>query len=1232
MSSIDQVIARSRQPGAFAERKRFTVARQRALQKMRKFALAHPAHYIVELIQAAIANGATYTDIEIESRDVVLSYIGGSFSEAQLGQLFDFLFASKESIELADVRQLALGVNALLLAEPREVVIESGDGTIEGTTRIQIDAKRNSVEVGTPTQVLNGTYVRAAQLNRSVLGHGLQGLMELDVIEQRCLSAPVPIIVNSEPLFGFSSQRIPRLFGFSRQISFDEGDLYGTIGFSASQEGEVRDFKLLTYGVWVESVRESLLESYPLGGLICFDRLHKTADHAAIVRDDLYQEMWARLLPYARQLRSGRTGEATFDISLPGGTRLSTAELRRILKEGGGAVVVPRFDGPAAERRMAMASAFGEALELPVVVRGEEQTSTLRMLAGRKARVIEPDLDDAAELEFYRKPKADPPARPWLTGAVELDPIPTVELAILLEREGYFASDRDQAYRQRLEFLKLIGGEGEIRATVYTPLAAASDADLHVEVRTAERLAWRGGVRCPYPGHVLVIETPELSPKLLVGEAPGDAARLGAEVRLSNAPLAALISAGVARMAIEALSEATGRVLASLEQLETGPESSAARIALAALVRGAFKRLRNDDEGTLGVRFSLLDPDLPEAILEVPLFQSLDGTPRSARDLEALMAETGGLVYGVIPEVRPDLEGLYQPRILTLDLNRERMLIALLGEASYVRVDGRDVLAEHCGLRCRDMALGVRAFADFPLLVEGEADLGSWSDDDRLACELSLVEQLIERYRDQGISEELRRQAIRHLLWYIYFKTTQGQADSIPPVLRQLPLFLGLDGVAFSFDQLLPTLMSDEGLVMHDGWGADVANLGALRQPNESADADVGRGLAMNPFVFNVLSRLGRLRPALEVDLGDEPSDVAEPTYLAKATVDEPFLEGEVGVPTTPVDDPAVLIFDRLTHQVTVLRGPARELGVIGRLRQEHQGQPIDRDQLERLVRRAGLEVHAELVSRVPALAPGSEAYERSLSVILEFAERAISLTAQPDGSVRLEVHIPTAERALDLPLFPTSAGVAVSARRLLTKWLVHRGDGPGSPLAELADETPPLLRRWIEGLLSEERVAYPATYELDEQRTSEVTPLRSGDYQGLARWLTDTLAALRTDPMGRQNPTTVVFAFKASDSDMMLVGGAPIYTMSPDHLHLFCHLGGQPHLVLNAGHWMAERVLSRAETDNEAGLWLLLACYAHINDMLEPVTNDHELDFHRRVFDLIEGRGSLPAGPLPRS
>src|SRR5690606_8108561 len=129
--------------------------------------------------------------------------------------------------------------------EPDEILLESGDGTLEGTTRILIRGKEGVVRVGKPDEALNGTFLVAKGLKRAKvagrsalqqIGDPLQP-REYTAIEERCIVAPVPVIVNGKPVFGYSRQRTPQLFGYARSFSFDEGDLYGTIGIAARPSG-----------------------------------------------------------------------------------------------------------------------------------------------------------------------------------------------------------------------------------------------------------------------------------------------------------------------------------------------------------------------------------------------------------------------------------------------------------------------------------------------------------------------------------------------------------------------------------------------------------------------------------------------------------------------------------------------------------------------------------------------------------------------------------------------------------------------------------------------------------------------------------------------------------------------------------------------------------------------------------------------------------------------------------
>ncbi|MCO4771856.1 MAG: hypothetical protein KDA24_17625 [Deltaproteobacteria bacterium] len=47
MSEVQALLERSRAPGSFVERRRFTLSRDKAVEKLREFALRDPAQYVL---------------------------------------------------------------------------------------------------------------------------------------------------------------------------------------------------------------------------------------------------------------------------------------------------------------------------------------------------------------------------------------------------------------------------------------------------------------------------------------------------------------------------------------------------------------------------------------------------------------------------------------------------------------------------------------------------------------------------------------------------------------------------------------------------------------------------------------------------------------------------------------------------------------------------------------------------------------------------------------------------------------------------------------------------------------------------------------------------------------------------------------------------------------------------------------------------------------------------------
>jgi hypothetical protein len=157
VSSLEVLLERSRKPGAYVERRRFTLSREKAVEKQRAYALRNETQYILELVQAAVLAGASFIAIDIKPETILVAFIGGRLiQEEELQSILDYLFADRGDPKLRHLVQLAIGINALLQRKPRVIRMETGDG--EQAVRLEHDAKGNG-EIGQPAEPISGTYM-----------------------------------------------------------------------------------------------------------------------------------------------------------------------------------------------------------------------------------------------------------------------------------------------------------------------------------------------------------------------------------------------------------------------------------------------------------------------------------------------------------------------------------------------------------------------------------------------------------------------------------------------------------------------------------------------------------------------------------------------------------------------------------------------------------------------------------------------------------------------------------------------------------------------------------------------------------------------------------------------------------------------------------------------------------------------------------------------------------------
>lgn len=296
MTRIDDLIARSRAPGTFVEQRTFTLARTKAVEKMREFSLYEPSAAVLELIQSANLANARIIAVDASHTELMVGWVGGrAFSRNDLENLFDHLFLDQADADRRYLMQLAVGVNGVLQRKPLSLTIESGDGSAEGTTRVEISSDV-ALKVGRPRDQLDGTYLHA-RFRRAFLSRIFdQGMVrESAWVEASCSESPAPIVVNGTAPIGLCRGQGYVVMGAREVQRFDVPEAQGILGVGDIMNG----VRIVIGGVQV--TRKQVFDER-IGGVIASNQLRKTADMSTIVEDERWAQVLHALVPIGRKL------------------------------------------------------------------------------------------------------------------------------------------------------------------------------------------------------------------------------------------------------------------------------------------------------------------------------------------------------------------------------------------------------------------------------------------------------------------------------------------------------------------------------------------------------------------------------------------------------------------------------------------------------------------------------------------------------------------------------------------------------------------------------------------------------------------------------------------------------------------------------------------------------------------------------------------------------------------
>ncbi len=289
--SLDAVLARSRWRAKMTERRRFTVASDKAFEKQKMFAMQNPADWVLRAFQAAVFSHAELVGMDTRPTQVTIGWMGGTgVLPDELDDLFKYLLTDRSDASTRHLSQLALAVVGALAMDPVEVRIESvGVGL---PVCMVIDAK-GEARVGEPSVGIDGTYMtvvkRHALFRRF---HGVSGAAEVDRLWPLSQYSPVPLMIN--PCTVHEYTRFAYVDG--------RGELIGRKGarrwtlWDNVRTREHRDDTLAVVvgGITIEHVR---VPGLGVAGVVSDDDLRLSADQSRVARGPRWAALLHFLLP-----------------------------------------------------------------------------------------------------------------------------------------------------------------------------------------------------------------------------------------------------------------------------------------------------------------------------------------------------------------------------------------------------------------------------------------------------------------------------------------------------------------------------------------------------------------------------------------------------------------------------------------------------------------------------------------------------------------------------------------------------------------------------------------------------------------------------------------------------------------------------------------------------------------------------------------------------------------------
>jgi hypothetical protein len=255
----------------------FTLDKEMARQKMRRFQLADPHAYVLELVQAAVLRGASEIAFRIDSDDMHMRFDGPPFQADELSRAEAAMLESRGDSSL---RQLGLGLSACMALKPRFARVDSAGNRLELRPGKPDVLGRGPEGTHTHIHVRDRPGLRMGEVFRSLLGQTSEG----DLLKTHCALAPVPIKLNRRLI----SQPLEEHYPYGAVLIQGEG-FRGWGGFRLFERARLGFLRAGVLVEWVDLPERVL----PFQAVLSCDELLENVSQTAIVRDATYERLVA---------------------------------------------------------------------------------------------------------------------------------------------------------------------------------------------------------------------------------------------------------------------------------------------------------------------------------------------------------------------------------------------------------------------------------------------------------------------------------------------------------------------------------------------------------------------------------------------------------------------------------------------------------------------------------------------------------------------------------------------------------------------------------------------------------------------------------------------------------------------------------------------------------------------------------------------------------------------------